>query len=65
MSETNRRSMMTSLPAAATVVAALALLLLALLRWQDNGWGALVWLGAFVATIAIRLPGTPESAHDT
>jgi protein-S-isoprenylcysteine O-methyltransferase Ste14 len=56
MSEANRRSMMTSLPAVATAIAALALLLLALLRWQDNGWGALIWLGAFVATIAIRLP---------
>lgn len=56
MTEAKQRSMMTSFPAVVTGLASLALLLLALLRWQENGWGSLVWLGAFVATIAIRLP---------
>lgn len=50
------RSMMTSFPALATAVAGLVLLILALWRWRDNGWGALVWLAAFLATIVIRTP---------
>jgi hypothetical protein len=41
------RSMLTSLPAIMTMLVALALLVLAVLRWLDNGWGALVWLAAF------------------
>lgn len=50
------RSMMTSLPAVATMLLGVALLVLAALRWQDNGWGALVWLAVFVAMCAIRTP---------
>ncbi|WP_260580919.1 protein-S-isoprenylcysteine O-methyltransferase [Sphingopyxis sp. PET50] len=56
MGKRDQRSMMTSLPAIATAAVALALLALALLRWRENGWGALVWLGAFVAMTAIRTP---------
>lgn len=50
------RSMMTSLPAIATMLLGIALLVLAALRWRDNGWGALVWLIVFVAMCAIRTP---------
>ena len=50
------RSMMTSLPAMITGVAALGLMLVALWRWREIGWGALVWLAAFVAMTAIRMP---------
>lgn len=50
------RSMLTSLPAIMTMLVALALLILAVLRWRDNGWGALVWLAAFIAMSAIRTP---------
>lgn len=50
------RSMLTSLPAIVTMLVALALLVLAVLRWRDNGWGVLVWLAAFIAMSAIRTP---------
>jgi protein-S-isoprenylcysteine O-methyltransferase Ste14 len=50
------RSMMTSLPAVATMLLGGVLLVLAALRWRDNGWGALVWLAVFVAMCAIRTP---------
>lgn len=50
------RSMMTSLPAVATMLLGIVLLVLAVLRWRDNGWGALVWLAVFVAMCAIRTP---------
>ena len=50
------RSMMTSLPAVATMLLGVVLLVLAALRWRDNGWGALVWLAVFVAMCAIRAP---------
>ena len=56
MNARQNRSMMTSLPALATMLLGLALLALAALRWRDNGWGALVWLAAFVAMSAIRTP---------
>lgn len=56
MAKAEKRSMMTSLPAMATAAASLALLIFALLRWHENGCGALVWLGAFLATLAIRVP---------
>lgn len=52
----DQRTMVSGLPAMAASIAGLALLLVALLRWQENGWGALVWLAAFIATIAIRTP---------
>ncbi|QIG81718.1 isoprenylcysteine carboxylmethyltransferase family protein [Sphingosinithalassobacter tenebrarum] len=35
---------------------ALILIVLAVLRWRDNGWGALVWLIVFIAMCAIRTP---------
>lgn len=50
------RSMLTSPPAIATLLLGLALLVLAVLRWRDNGWGALVWLAAFIVMCAIRTP---------
>lgn len=50
------RSMMTSLPAVATMLLALLLIVLAVLRGQDNGWGALVWLTVFILMCAIRTP---------
>ncbi len=48
--------MTTGLPAIATMVLAVVLLALTLWRWRENGTGALVWLAAFVATVAIRTP---------
>lgn len=51
-----QRSMMTSLPAIATMLLGVALLILAALNWRDNGWGSLVWLLALIATFAIRMP---------
>ena len=56
MTDAKRQSMMKSAPALATAAAGLVLLVLALLRWRENGWGALVWLGAFLVTLAIRMP---------
>ena len=50
------RSMLTSLPAIVTMLLGIVLLLLAILRWRENGWGALVWLAVFIATCAIRTP---------
>lgn len=54
--ENSRRSMTTSLSAIATMIGAAVLLVLAVLRWRENGWGALVWLAAFIAMCAVRLP---------
>lgn len=56
MSGKQGRSMMTGLPAVLTALAALGLLLAALWRWRENGWGALVWLVAFVVMTVIRTP---------
>lgn len=50
------RPIMTSLPAIATMLVGIALLVAAALRWRENGWGALVWLLALVAMFAIRTP---------
>lgn len=50
------RSMMTSLPALATMLLGIALLVFAALRWRENGLGVLVWLIVFVAMCAIRTP---------
>ncbi|WP_298670721.1 protein-S-isoprenylcysteine O-methyltransferase [uncultured Sphingomonas sp.] len=51
-----QRSMMTSLPAVATMLLGIALLVLAALRWRENGWGSLVWLLVMVAMFVIRTP---------
>jgi protein-S-isoprenylcysteine O-methyltransferase Ste14 len=40
----------------ATMLLALALLALSVLRWRYNGWGSLAWLAAFIAMSAIRAP---------
>lgn len=50
------RSVMSSLPALATMLLGITLLVLAILRWRENGWSALVWLAVFVAMCAIRAP---------
>lgn len=47
---------MAGIPALVTGLVGLALIVLAALRWQSNGWGALVWLAAFILMFAIRLP---------
>ncbi len=39
---------------AVTLAASVALLVLAATRWRENGWGASVWLAAFVVTFLIR-----------
>lgn len=39
-----------------TLAMALVLALMAVVRWHDNTWGAAVWLSAFVAILAIRMP---------
>lgn len=51
-----QRSMMTSLPAVATMLLGIVLLVLAALRWRENGWGSLVWLLVMVAMFVIRTP---------
>lgn len=56
MSKQRGRSMMAGLVAPLTGLAALALLVLALWRWRENGWGALVWLASFIAMTVIRMP---------
>lgn len=56
MTDKNRRSMLISVPSIVTAAAGLTLLLFALLRWRENGWGALVWLAACIAMFAIRMP---------
>ena len=61
----SRRSMMTSLPALATMVLGMALLVLATLRWRENGWGALVWLTVFLAMCAIRTPHSLRNRANT
>lgn len=43
-------------PTVATTLLGVVLLVLAGLRWRDNGWGTLVWLLAQVAMFAIRTP---------
>lgn len=51
-----QRSMMSSLPAVLTAIGGVVLLVLALLRWRDNGWGATVWLAMFILMCVIRTP---------
>lgn len=56
MATDKQRPMMTSLPAVATLLLGAVLLVLAALRWRDNGWGSLVWLAMFIAMSVIRTP---------
>ena len=56
MSPRASKSMTTGLTAAVTMVLCLVLIGFAVWHWQTNGWGALVWLAAFVAMVAIRTP---------
>ena len=39
-----------------TLAFAVVLALIAVVRWHDSSWGAAVWLTAFVAILAIRMP---------
>jgi len=39
-----------------TLAFAVALALMAIVRWHDNTWGAAVWMVSFVAILAIRTP---------
>ncbi|GAB7079118.1 protein-S-isoprenylcysteine O-methyltransferase [Megalodesulfovibrio paquesii] len=40
----------------AAVAAGAVLLVVAALRWREQGWGVLVWLAAFAAMFIIRMP---------
>jgi protein-S-isoprenylcysteine O-methyltransferase Ste14 len=51
-----QRAMITSLPAILTSIGAVVLLVLAAIRWRDNGWGAMVWFAAFIAMSVVRMP---------
>lgn len=51
-----RASLMSSLPAIVMPIAGVVLLVLAALRAQENGWGAVVWLIAMLAMFVIRIP---------
>jgi len=51
-----QRPMMTGIGTPIMLGICLLLIAVALMRWRDNGWGAIVWLGNFVAMTAIRLP---------
>ena len=55
-SNTGTRPMMSGLGTLVMLVTALMLMIAALFRWRENGWGALAWLFGFVAMTAIRLP---------
>ncbi len=52
------RSMSSSLTAVVTMTIGVGLLGLAVLRWRQNGAGALVWLAALLVMLAIRTPHT-------
>ena len=56
MAERQNRSVKTRLLAAAAMLLWIVLLVLAILRWRDNGWGALVWLAVSIVMMAIRIP---------
>lgn len=56
MTRNPQRSMLKSIPATVTMLIGLLLLLAALWRWREAGWGGLVWLAALLATTAIRWP---------
>ena len=53
---TDRRPMVTSLGAIATMSLGVILLGFAIWRWRENGLDAAIWLVSFLATIAIRAP---------
>lgn len=52
------KSMISSLPAVVALLIGTALILFAVVRWHDNGWGAMVWLGVVLCMFAIRMPHT-------
>lgn len=65
MNTTRHRSMMSSVPALVTAVCAAVLLISAMIRWRHNGWGALVWLVAFIAMSVIRTPHSLRNRTNT
>ena len=58
MATRQTRSMSSSLAAVVTMAIGVGLLGLAVLRWRQNGPGALVWLAALLVMLAIRTPHT-------
>ena len=56
MADKQSRPMLTSLPAVVAALIGMALVVIALLRWRDNGWGSVVWLASLLAMFAIRVP---------
>ncbi|MFY0562199.1 protein-S-isoprenylcysteine O-methyltransferase [Archangium lansingense] len=52
----SRQSLMASVPAALMTLGMAALLVATLVRWRDNGWGGLVWVGVMVIMFVIRMP---------
>lgn len=50
------RSTLRGLFANVTLLAFVALLIAALFRWQEIGWGGLIWLGAIIGQTLIRTP---------
>ena len=50
------KPMMTGAATQMMLVVTLGLIVAALLRWRINGWGALIWLGLFVAMTVVRMP---------
>jgi protein-S-isoprenylcysteine O-methyltransferase Ste14 len=55
-SDAGTRPTMSGAGAQLILVAAMLLIIAALFRWRENGWGALAWLAMFVVMTAIRLP---------
>lgn len=55
-SDDDIRPMMSGAGTQLMLVAAMLLIIAALFRWRENGWGAVAWLAMVVAMTAIRLP---------
>ena len=53
---TERRSLVGSLPALATLLVSVGLLVAAFVRWPQIHWGGQVWLLVMLATFAVRAP---------
>jgi len=57
MTETSAgRPLVKSVLAMVTLAVAIGLLVLAVMRWRENGWSADVWLVSFIIMFAIRAP---------
>lgn len=51
-------SMMKSAPSLVTFGLSIVLLVVAVVRWPENGWAASLWLAAFLAMWVIRVPAS-------